>query len=67
MSKQRKIFYESYPYNSYKNVSDFYFIQVIRPVKDIHILRMQDKQSIEIEIYKKVILYLKKISFILVV
>lgn len=63
MSKQIKVFYEGYPYSK----SDFYFIQAIRPIKDIHILRMQDKQSIEIEIYKKVILYLKKISFILIV
>ena len=67
MPKQREIYYENSLYNRYKNVSAFYIIQVIRPIRDIHVLRMQDKQSINIKIYKKIMLYLKKNSFILIV
>lgn len=60
MSKQREIYYESALYNKYKNVSAFYIIQVIRPIRDIHVLRLQDKRNIKIKIYKEVVLYLKK-------
>ena len=66
MYKQREIYYESSLYNRHKNVSGFYMIQAIRPIRDIHILRMQDKRSIDIKIYKKVMLYLKENSFILI-
>lgn len=68
MSKQSEIYYESsLLYSRCKNVSAFYFIQVIRPIRDIHALRLQDKQSIEIKIYNKVILYLKKNSFVFII
>lgn len=67
MSKQIEVYYESSLYNRHKNVSGFYMIQAIRPIRDIHILRMQDKRSIDIKIYKKVMLYLKENSFILIV
>lgn len=67
MSKQIKVFYENSLYNRYKNVSYFYIIQVIRPIRDIHILRLQDKRNIKIKIYKDAALYLNKNSFILIV
>ena len=70
MSKQREIYYENDLFSRYggkKNVSSFYMIQAIRPIRDIHILRMQDKRSIDIKIYKKVKLYLTKNSLILIV
>ena len=70
MYKQREIYYENNLFSRYggkKNVSSCYMIQVIKPIRDIHILRMQDKRSIDIKIYKKVMLYLKENSFILIV
>ena len=67
MSKQREIYYENNLFSRYKNVSYFYIIQVIRPVRDLHVLRLQDKRNIKFKIYKEVVLYLNKNSFVFIV
>ena len=67
MSKQREIYYEASLYNRKKNVSSFYMIQCLKPIRDMHSLRMNDMRSIDIKIYQKTMIYLKKKSFAIIV